>query len=232
MNYKKIAAITLLFAANTQASQTDFVEMGYTQLSFSDLSKVKARGYVITANKGFESFYLQGSYSSTDDSFSNKYSFNDDFQKGHETIKTTLDFSQASIKLGKIFSLTDSSDIDASVSYNKIKATVAVESQFYYKDNSGYEYDDTYTGKESDSSNAISIEAIHDKRFTNGINTRLGLGVEHLDGSDSDSDSDSETNLTYTAEVGYWFTPNIYTNINYRNANEYTNISANISYNF
>lgn len=224
---KLIAALLIASSPITSAiaAPTDYIEIGYTKLKIDGISAIKPSGYGFTLNKGFKNLYFTAGYHTSDDSFKNSNSYEDGYYKQSENNNTTITFSQTEIGLGKIFKISETSNIDVIGYYTKFKVKSKMSGNYSYEDTSGNRENWSYSDKESDSASVYTVEAVHDKIFGK-INTRIGLGFERF------QDEESENNLIYLAEIGYAFTDNISTNVKYRNADEYRTLSAYIKYNF
>ncbi|GEK11493.1 MULTISPECIES: porin [Pseudoalteromonas] len=223
---KQVVAVSaLLVSTASAANSTDFVELGYGKITIDNLDEVKPAGVVVTANKAFDGFYLQGSYAVLSDDISRSQLEVHHDIRINTALEVDTDLDYLTLLVGHQFDVSDAGFMDIYGGYSRYEVDVEYSGITTIVHNNGQAYQQQLSDKDSDNSDHYHLEAAYEHAF-GALSARIGLGVERI------QNDESETNFVYLAKLGYQFTDRISANISYRNADEYDNFGLNLRYSF
>lgn len=223
---KQVALASALFASTASlANSTNFVELGYGKITLDGVDEFKPTGIAVTVNKAFDGFYLQGTYAALSDDFKGTLIESDYYANIETTVKVETDLNYLTLLVGHQFDVTDVGFVDVYGGYSRYKLELDYSGIADIAYNDGYSYQESFSDKESDTSDHYHIEAAYEHSF-GALSARVGLGLERI------QDDESETNFVYLAKLSYQFTDSISANVSYRNADEYDNFGVNLRYSF
>ncbi len=231
-------ASTAVMAENTSPLSYDFVEAGYKKTEIDDLDELSLKGYGFNFSKQFaENWYVTGHYSILNDDFTSRSDFSGSgvYDSNNNYLGDTLvsysydydiDMTRYEIGLGYIYSLSDRTKVDFSAKIGQLK----IESDFDFKEVVSYQ-DQTFnsfsqSGSDSETADILSANAQIRHLLTDSFEINGGVGYERL------HDEESENNAVFHVGANYAFTPAWLVSASYRDANDYSDISLAVRYNF
>ncbi len=231
-------ASTTVMAENTSPLSYDYVEAGYKKTEIDELNDFSLSGIGINFSKQFaENWFVLGHYSTASDddkesSYYDGYNVYDSFGNliGESQIsylgKVDLDITRFELGLGYIYSLSDRTNLDFSAKIGQLK--FEVDSSFSveetYQDYVLESYSDSYSDSETADILSANVQIRH--LITDSFEINGGVGYERL------HDEESENNAVFHVGANYAFTPAWLVSASYRDANDYSDISLAVRYNF
>lgn len=214
--------LSALLSFNALAQTTNFIEIGAQQLKFDGVRDSDS-GFAITGNKDFGSFYLEAHYSSIDISEEETMIDTGDSYNNRVSIFTDTSVNQREFTIGTLFLQTDSSLFDLSFSHTRftVKNTSTVDAIIT-------EFGETETYREVSTGEGgvdlYALEVNYEKTYGHSLTTEIGIGAEHVNNDD--------TNFVWNAGLSYPLTSKFIGKLHYRDAKDYTELTASLVYAF
>lgn len=215
--------LTFLLASNSWASKTDFVQVGYQQVDVNWIASLQSKGVKVVANKEIGDFYLEASYFSSSGDKETQYENFATVEAGNFDV----DYSVIQLKVGRIFELTELSNIDISIAYSSANFDGQYKgSRIITNPNNGSREEHSFEYIKDENSKNISLDLTYNVVMYDSFYFDFSIGGEHV------QEVENKTNFTYGAEFGYWFSKEVQANVEYRDTKSTDSLSLNLLYKF
>ena len=220
--------------------ETNFIEVGQQRVNFQNDSG-SPEGTFVTFNKKFNSFYLEAHVGKSSDNIplvglgtDINYGFNTSTIAQHNLRQTV---SQRYIKFGKFYPYGETGIFDLSLTAGDFDLEHRPEfiiSEVSLRDT----IETRQTATVTNDVGQVAVELVYHDNITDTLTGKIGIGYElNNDNSSSDIktfsiDGGGDSSYVFIAGLALPVTQNIFAKLNYRDANEYNELSASLAWRF